>query len=161
MIAVPSRRWTGTARPKCSGPSGNIPNSGLAHPPLPCRRNRQMREFSPGSTQSISLRARIFSRNCRRDPTTARRGDFWLLGFPPGPIRLSLADLVVPDSSRTPISTPCLVWTPGRREKPCTRPPDLKPSAKSDLQVAWITGDATLPVERRETFAALCSTIWM
>jgi len=26
-----------------------------------------------------------------RCPATAHRGDFWLLGFPPGPVRLSLA----------------------------------------------------------------------
>ncbi|VDK25536.1 unnamed protein product [Taenia asiatica] len=29
----------------------------------------------------------------RRDPTTAPRGSFWLLGFPPGPMRPSLDDL--------------------------------------------------------------------
>ena len=30
----------------------------------------------------------------RRDPATAPRGSFWLLGFPPGPVRPSLDDLV-------------------------------------------------------------------
>ena len=29
----------------------------------------------------------------RRDPATAPRGGFWLLGFPPGPVRPSLDDL--------------------------------------------------------------------
>ncbi|KAM3184901.1 hypothetical protein ACTXT7_007437 [Hymenolepis weldensis] len=29
----------------------------------------------------------------RRDPATAPRGSFWLLGFPPGPVRPSLGDL--------------------------------------------------------------------
>lgn len=39
----------------------------------------------------------------RRDPTTARHGDFWLLGFPSGPVRLSLAATWSP---RTPSGRP-------------------------------------------------------
>ncbi|CAH0557232.1 unnamed protein product, partial [Brassicogethes aeneus] len=81
-----------------------------------------------------------------RDPTTARRGDFWLLGFPSGPVRLSLANLAVPDSSGTSILTPSLVRTSGRRETLRTRTPDLKPSTEPDLQAAWITEGATLPL---------------
>ncbi|KAF2885653.1 hypothetical protein ILUMI_20504 [Ignelater luminosus] len=52
----------------------------------------------------------------RRDhPTTARHGDFWLLGFPPGPLRPSLANLAIPDSSGMSILMPSLVRTPGQR----------------------------------------------
>ncbi|KAK9890643.1 hypothetical protein WA026_012003 [Henosepilachna vigintioctopunctata] len=73
-----------------------------------------------------------------RDPTTARHGDFWLLGFPPGPIRPSLANLVILDSSGMTILMPSLVRTPGQRKTLNTRTPDLKPSTEPDLQVAGL-----------------------
>uniref|UniRef100_A0ABD2X8A5 Uncharacterized protein n=1 Tax=Trichogramma kaykai TaxID=54128 RepID=A0ABD2X8A5_9HYME len=49
-----------------------------------------------------------------RDPTTARHGDFWLLGYPPGPVRLSLANLATSDSSEVAILMASLVRTPSQ-----------------------------------------------
>lgn len=47
-----------------------------------------------------------------RDPATARYGDFWLLGFPPGPVRLSLTNLATLDSSTMSILMASLARTP-------------------------------------------------
>lgn len=58
-----------------------------------------------------------------RDPTTARHGDFWLLGFPSGPVRLSLANLANPDSSGLPILMASLARTPSLREPEPTGTP--------------------------------------
>ncbi|RZF45074.1 hypothetical protein LSTR_LSTR002035 [Laodelphax striatellus] len=69
-----------------------------------------------------------------RYPTTAHHGDFWLLGFPPGPVRPSLDDLVTPDSSRLTMSVASLVRTPSQRGPLCHRTPDLRPSSSPDLQ---------------------------
>ena len=85
----------------------------------------------------------------QREPTTARRGHFELLGFPPGPNRVSLVNLAPPGSPRGAILTPGLVRTPVQRETRCSRTPVLKPSSNSDLPVAEITGHATAPVENR------------
>ncbi|KAK4325047.1 hypothetical protein Pmani_004357 [Petrolisthes manimaculis] len=41
-----------------------------------------------------------------RDPTTARHGCFWLLGFPPGPVHTSLDNLDASDYSRVAILMP-------------------------------------------------------
>jgi hypothetical protein len=79
----------------------------------------------------------------RRDPTTERHGDFWLLGYPPGPVRPSLADLDTPHSSRVSISMPILVWTSSQREPLCNRTPNLKPSTEPDLQEAGLQECAT------------------
>ncbi len=48
----------------------------------------------------------------RRCPATAQRGGFWLLGFPPGPVRPSLDDLETSPSGMVSISTPSLARTP-------------------------------------------------
>jgi hypothetical protein len=74
----------------------------------------------------------------RRDPTTERHGDFWLLGYPPGPVRPSLADLDTPNSTRVSISMPLLVWTSSQRGPLCNRTPNLKPSTQPDLQEAGL-----------------------
>lgn len=47
-----------------------------------------------------------------RYPATAPRGNFWLLGFPPGPVRSALGDLELSPSGVSTISTPCLARTP-------------------------------------------------
>jgi hypothetical protein len=73
-------------------------------------------------------------------------GDFWLLGFPPGPIRPSLADLDTLDSSGVSMSMPVLVWTSSQREPLCNRTPNLKPSTEPDLQ------EAGLQINRLQTF---------
>lgn len=59
----------------------------------------------------------------RRYPATAPRGDFCLLGFPPGPVRPSLDDLDNPSSDSSSISAPCLAWTPDQHEHPYARTP--------------------------------------
>ena len=84
------------------------------------------------------------------DPTTARHGDFCLLGFPPGPMRPSLDNLGVQDSSRTTISMPDLVRTPDRHARPRVVGPYLKPSTDSSLQVAGLQEHATTPSEITE-----------
>lgn len=83
-----------------------------------------------------------------RDPTTARHGDFWLLGFPSGPVRLSLANLVTPDSSRVPILMASLVRTPSQRESRTGRCPRPQTLRHNQLPSSRITGAATLPAER-------------
>ncbi|KAF7268374.1 hypothetical protein GWI33_018492 [Rhynchophorus ferrugineus] len=92
----------------------------------------------------------------RRDPTTAQRGDFWLLGSPSGPVRPSLGNLVTPSSPRVPILTSCLVWTPGLHETPCVRTPDLKPSTETDLQAA---GLQETPSSQSEDFVFLLKSL--
>jgi len=76
----------------------------------------------------------------RRCPTTAHRGDFWLLGFPPGPIRLSLANLGPMGYPAGPILTTSLARTSVQRGPTRHSCPHLKPSTQSDLQSSWITG---------------------
>lgn len=83
-----------------------------------------------------------------RDPTTARHGDFWLLGFPSGPVRLSLANLVTPDSSRVPILMASLVRTPSQREPRTSRCPRPQTLLHNQPPSSRITGAATLPAER-------------
>ena len=63
----------------------------------------------------------------RCDPTTARHGDFCLLCFHPGPVRLSLDNLDPRGSPQGPISMPGLAWTPDRHGTPADRGPALKP----------------------------------
>ena len=74
------------------------------------------------------------------DPTTVRHGDFCLLDFSPGPVRLSLDDLEVQDSSRIPISMPDLALTPGRHGTLDSREP--RPQTIHQLMPpgSWITG---------------------
>ncbi|VEL31775.1 unnamed protein product [Protopolystoma xenopodis] len=66
----------------------------------------------------------------RRYPATAPRGDFCLLGFPPGPVRPSLCghresglDLDPPPSGDRSISAPCLTRTPDQHEPATIRTP--------------------------------------
>ncbi|KAF7268376.1 hypothetical protein GWI33_018494 [Rhynchophorus ferrugineus] len=76
----------------------------------------------------------------RRDPTTAQRGDFWLLGFPSGPVRPSLGNQ--PGHPELPqgthIDAALSADTRSTRKRPCTRTPDLKPSTEPDLQAAGL-----------------------
>ena len=87
-----------------------------------------------------------------RDPTTARHGNFWLLGYPPGPFRSSLFNLDLPDSSRRPMSMPGLVRTPVRRKRRSSRTPSLKPATPPSLPVAGLQVLATYPAKRRSLF---------
>lgn len=82
-----------------------------------------------------------------RDPTTARHGDFWLLGFPSGPVRLSLANLVTLDSSGVPILMASLVRTPSQREPRTSRCPRPQTLRHNQPPSSRITGAATLPAE--------------
>lgn len=81
----------------------------------------------------------VFSTH-RRYPATAHRGDFWLLGFPPGPVRLSLANLGPVGYPAGPILTTSLARTSVQRGRTRHSCPHLKPSTQSDLQSSWITG---------------------
>lgn len=76
----------------------------------------------------------------RRYPATAHRGDFWLLGFPPGPVRLSLANLGSTGYPAGPILTTSLARTSVQRGTSRHSCPHLKPSTQSDLQSSGITG---------------------
>ena len=87
-----------------------------------------------------------------RDPTTARHGNFWLLGYPPGPFRSSLFNLDLPDSSRRPMSMPGLVRTPVRRKRRSSRTPSLKPATPPSLPVAGLQVLATYPAKTRRLF---------
>uniref|UniRef100_A0A2S2QGF7 Uncharacterized protein n=1 Tax=Sipha flava TaxID=143950 RepID=A0A2S2QGF7_9HEMI len=64
----------------------------------------------------------------RRYPATAHRGDFWLLGFPPGPVRLSLANLGTTGYPAEPILTTSLARTSVQRGPTRSSCPHLKPS---------------------------------
>ena len=80
-----------------------------------------------------------------RDPTTAQHGDFWLLGFPPGPVRLSLTNLAAPGSPRAPILMLSLARTPDQRAALSTSTPGLNSSSTSGLLVAGLQEYATTP----------------
>jgi hypothetical protein len=81
----------------------------------------------------------------RRYPTTAHRGDFWLLGFPPGPVRLSLANLGAAGYPAGPILTTSLARTSVQRGPTCHSCPHLKPSTQSDLRAAGLQERAAAP----------------
>ncbi|KAJ9589729.1 hypothetical protein L9F63_017068, partial [Diploptera punctata] len=92
-----------------------------------------------------------------RDPTTAQHGDFWLLGFPPGPVRPSLTNLATQGSPRASILMPSLVRTPSQREALSTRTPVLKSSSIPGLQVAGLQEYATTPGRQNASkFIYLC-----
>jgi len=74
----------------------------------------------------------------RRDPTTARHGDFCLLRSRPGPVHPSLDNLVKSSSPNVTILMPGLVRTPDRHSTTRRRTPGLKPSAPLSLQVAGL-----------------------
>ena len=80
-----------------------------------------------------------------RDPTTARHECFWLLGFPPGPIRSSLGNLDTADSSTVSMLMPGLVRTPVQRRRRSSRTPSLKSSTTTSLPEAGLQKRATLP----------------
>ena len=80
-----------------------------------------------------------------RNPTSAGRGHFELLGCPPGPNRTSLDNLATPGSPKVSMLTPSLVRTLVQHVTQCSRTPVLKPSSNSGLPIAWITEPATDP----------------
>ena len=82
------------------------------------------------------------------DPTTAWHGNFWLLGFPPGPFRSSLDNLDLPDSSNRSMSMPSLVRTPVQRKRRSNRTPGLKPATTTSLPDAGLQVCATYPAEK-------------
>ena len=85
----------------------------------------------------------------RRDPTTARHGDFCLLCFHPGPIRPSLDNLEIPSSPETTILMPSLVRTPDRHRSTMSRAPDLKPSTNSGFPAAGLQDHANGPSQQQ------------
>ena len=94
----------------------------------------------------------------RRKPTTGRHGGFDLLRFRPGPVHLSLDDLVVPGSPRSTISIPNLVWTPVRHSELQPTNPRLIRSDNLSLPVTWITG--TRQRARRDLRLQVCAMSW-
>jgi len=80
-----------------------------------------------------------------RDPATARHGDFCLLRFRPGPVRLSLVNLDGSGSPPPTILMPGLARTPGRHRPAPGRCPGLKPSTDPGLRVAGLQEHATTP----------------
>ena len=81
-----------------------------------------------------------------RDPTTARHGNFWLLGCPPGPFRSSLFNLDLPDSSRRPMSMPGLVRTPVQQIQQDSQP---QASHSTKPPSSRITGTRHVPGENK------------
>jgi len=81
----------------------------------------------------------------RRYPATAHRGGFWLLGFPPGPVRHSLANLGPAGYPAEPILTTSLARTSVQRGPTCYSCPHLIPSTYSDLRVAGLQERAAAP----------------
>ena len=76
----------------------------------------------------------------RRYPTTAQRGDFCLLSFLPGPIHLSLSNLVDCPSEQSTILTPCLARTSDQHITVTTELPASGHSELPWLPRSWITG---------------------
>ena len=68
------------------------------------------------------------------DPTADPHGDSWLLGFPPGPVRPSLGNLIPFSSMKEAMLTRVLVRTPDRHEPVADRNPFLKPSHRARFQ---------------------------
>lgn len=97
----------------------------------------------------------------RRYPTTAHRGDFWLLGFPPGPVRLSLANLGPMGYPAGSILTTSLARTSVQRGPTRHSCPHLKPSTQSDLQAAGLQERATTPSRNKSwKYFYLITAIW-
>ena len=80
-----------------------------------------------------------------RGPTTDSHGDFWLLGFPPGPFRHSLVNLLHSGSPEWCMSMQALVRTLDQHVLMVTGNPHSKPSNRTCLQVAGLQGRATAP----------------
>ena len=80
-----------------------------------------------------------------RYPSTAERGGFCLLSFDPGPVLLSLGNLLRAASAVPTILTPGLLRTPDLHRTVTSRNPELKPSTKPRLQVAGLQAGATRP----------------
>jgi len=103
----------------------------------------------------------------RRDPTTARHGDFCLLRSRPRPVCPSLDNLATSSSPNVSILMPGLVRTPDRHSPSCRRTPDLKPSDTPCLQVTGLQECATTPsdeimlillVHQKTKFSFICVT---
>uniref|UniRef100_A0A914UMM8 Uncharacterized protein n=1 Tax=Plectus sambesii TaxID=2011161 RepID=A0A914UMM8_9BILA len=78
-------------------------------------------------------------------PPLSRRGCFCLLPYGPEPVRSSLFNQVIPDSSEKTLLTPCLVWTLGLHVSTPTRTLLLKPSTGPGLLLAGLQALATTP----------------
>ena len=76
-------------------------------------------------------------------PTTTQCGGFELLSFDPGPIHLSLDNLVVRGYPLITILTLSLVRTSYQHGDPWERTPDLKPSTRPSSQAAELQRHAT------------------
>jgi len=84
----------------------------------------------------------------KRGPTTVWHGNFWLLGFPSGPIRPSLNNLISQGSPWKAMLMSGLVRTLIQHESNVTRTPLLKPFQFTDLLVAGLQEFAIFPVIR-------------
>ena len=82
-----------------------------------------------------------------RGPTTDSHGDFWLLGFPPGPFRHSLVNLLHSGSPEWCMSMQALVRTLDQHVLMVTGNPHNKPSNRTCLQVAGLQEHAKAPGE--------------
>lgn len=90
---------------------------------------------------------RYTNRTHGRDPTTAQHGNFWLLGFPPGPFRSSLDNLDASDSSDLSMPMLSLVRTPVQHAADYSAIPEFKPSTLSSLPEAGLQVYATHPAK--------------
>uniref|UniRef100_A0A914X1X6 Uncharacterized protein n=1 Tax=Plectus sambesii TaxID=2011161 RepID=A0A914X1X6_9BILA len=92
-----------------------------------------------------------FDEAARRDPFASavpplsRLGCFCLLRSGPEPVRSSLINQVIPDSSEKTLLTPCLVWTLDLHESTPFRTLFLKPCADPVLLLAELQAPATTP----------------
>uniref|UniRef100_A0A914X4R0 Uncharacterized protein n=1 Tax=Plectus sambesii TaxID=2011161 RepID=A0A914X4R0_9BILA len=78
-------------------------------------------------------------------PPLSRRGNFCLLPFGPEPVRSSLVNQVISNSSEKALLTPCLVWTLGLHAPTPLRTLRLKPSTAPGLLLAGLQAPATTP----------------
>ena len=97
--------------------------------------------FCAKSKDVVRLYYQGYSRGAtpRRSPTTTRHEGFWLLGFPPGPLHLSLANLETQNSFYIPILIPGLERTPSRRAQPRKQNPPTQTIHTTKPPRHWIT----------------------
>merc|ERR1719309_848573 len=93
-----------------------------------------------------------------RGPTTDQHGSSWLLGFPSGPVRPSLDNLILLGSPEKAMLMPTLVRTPIQHESKATEPPS------SHHSITWpprrrITGVCHTPSPIGESYSRHNSVI--
>ena len=87
-------------------------------------------------------------------PTTDSHGIFWMLGFPPVPVRFSLNNLRVSGSPNPSMFMSTLVRTPSQHDLNCHRSPGFTPISMLSFSVARLQDVANHPSWETVTIVA-------